>query len=364
MNKIWQKIKYLNRQRNLKTKVLKNKLRILSFSLYKRKQSEFLPDEYQNILIFMHTNGLGDAIVTSGFINELRKNNKKVYIVAEKRISFLFKSIIPVDGVIDYDRKNISELKRKTQNYHFDLIVDFSDMDGTIIERLKTLKILKYKHAISFNQNRTTLFDTNIIYSKNKHISDRMIYILHLLNIKVDNYYYELSIPEQVKQNVSLFLKESVNHNKIIIFNPFASEQSRSMSINQIYSLIDFLETLDDFTTIVFDMKNCIDFSKYRNVVPNKLSSFIDAAELINRGDLILTVDTSIVHVARAFNKKLIAIYNNRLFNKRFINNIVWGPDYELATQITTTEFLNTESGDPISNLDIGIIIEHLKKAI
>lgn len=362
MKKIWENIKYINRQRNLKTKILKNKLRIFFISLRKRRKTIFIPNQYNNILIFMHTNGLGDAIVTSGCIDILRKNNKKVYVVAEKRISFIFDELITVDGLIDYNKKNFSDFKRKTRDYQFDLIIDFSDMDGTVIERLKTLSVLKHKHAISFNQNRKTMYDTNIIYEQNKHISDRMLYVLSLLNITNSGYQYPLQIPNYIHSSINTFLTEKVENNKLIIFNPFASEPCRSMTSIQIHNLLQYMNEINNCKIIVFDIDNALDLSQYSNIIENPSKSFAHAAELVKQANLIVTVDTSIVHLAQAFNKNLIAIYNNRLFNKRFTNNIVWGPNYPLATQLTTNEYLNTESGDPMCNLDIQIIIEQLKK--
>lgn len=362
MKKIWENIKHINRQRNLKTKILKNKLRVFLISLRKRQAKTSIPSQYESVLIFMHTNGLGDAIVTSGFIDILRKNNKKVYIIAERRISFLFDELITVDGLIDYNKKNFSDFKRKTKGYQFDIIIDFSDMDGTVIDRLKTLSVLKHKHAIGFNQNKKTMYDTNIIYNQNKHISDRMLYVLSLLNITTNNYQYALHIPDYIHNSVNTFLTEKVENKKLIIFNPFASEIYRSMTSTQVYSLLQYMNRISDCKIIVFDVDKCLNLSQYSNILENPSNLFVHAAELVKQADLIITVDTSIVHLAQAFNKNLIAIYNNRLFNKRFVNNIVWGPNYPLATQLTTNEHLNTESGDPMCNLDIQIIINQLKK--
>lgn len=362
MNGIIEKIRHLNRQRNLKTKKVKNALKMsILYYRHKKKDFDFQPDNYKKILIFMHTNGLGDAIVTSGFINALRQNNKEVYIVAEKRISFLFKELIQVDGIYEFDRKNISSFRKAIKTEYFDFVVDFSDMDGTILYRFSSLCSINYLHSLSFNQHNKSLFDTNIIYNENKHISDRMLYVLKLLKIDTNKYHYAIHIPTQSQNDAKEFIINKLENNKVIIFNPFASEKPRSLSETQIYQVLDFLEQHSKYKTIVFDIHNLIDFSNYKNILANPFSSFITSAALVEISDLVITVDTSIVHLAQAFNKQQIAIYNNRLFNNKFSNNIVWGPNYENAKQVTTHEFLNTEVGDPMYNLNMDLVIEEIK---
>lgn len=72
---------------------MKNKIKIRFFTILKNgKETPFNVNDYQTVLIFMHTMGIGDAIVCSGFIDILRKHNKKVYIITGKRI-FLIQHI-------------------------------------------------------------------------------------------------------------------------------------------------------------------------------------------------------------------------------------------------------------------------------
>lgn len=358
MKGIWQKLKHLNRQRNLKTKILKNKIKIRFFTILKNgKKTPFNVNDYQTVLIFMHTMGIGDAIVCSGFIDILRKHNKKVYIITEKRIFFLFNSFISVDGSFEFDSKKHTHFKKIIKQYHFDLIVDFSDMDTTVTHRLYTLYVTKYQHALSFNQPKRTMYDTNIIYNENKHISDRMLYVLKLLNLPTNTYQYAVHFPEAIKSKVKNFIAQTIP-NKLIILNPFASEKTRCMSNKQIYALLTELNKYQHYTILVFDLGKNLDFSDYQHVIANPYSDFITSAYLVQFAELVITVDTSVVHLATALNKKQIAIYNNRLFNNRFDNNVVWGPNSDKAVQITTNDYLNTEQGDVIANLPPDIIIE------
>lgn len=124
--------------------------------------------------------------------------------------------------------------------------------------------------------------------------------------------------------------------------------------------MLDFFEKIVGYTTIVFDCTDTITYSNYQNVIANPFKSFMASACLVQHSNFVMTVDTSIVHLARAFDKPQLAIYNNRLFNNKLINNIVWGPNSSQAKQITTKDNLQTEEGDSIANLDIDFIIKNL----
>lgn len=44
----------------------------------------------------------------------------------------------------------------------------------------------------------------------------------------------------------------------------------------------------------------------------------------------------------------MIGIYNNRLANKKYDNNKLWGPNYDQAKQVFSLDHLNTETGDDL----------------
>jgi len=62
-----------------------------------------------------------------------------------------------------------------------------------------------------------------------------------------------------------------------------------------------------------------------------------EVAELIKGANLVVSPDTSIVHLARAFDKKMICIYRKEL-EKEDKNSILWGPNSEKAKVIFVEE--------------------------
>ncbi|HDZ3112781.1 TPA: lipopolysaccharide heptosyltransferase family protein, partial [Klebsiella pneumoniae] len=63
--------------------------------------------------------------------------------------------------------------------------------------------------------------------------------------------------------------------------------------------------------------------------VINPFNTLHYAMALIAQAELIISPDTSVVHMAAAWNKPLIAVYKDVLLNNR-----LWAPGYDNARQI------------------------------
>ncbi|EIS2408722.1 lipopolysaccharide heptosyltransferase family protein, partial [Escherichia coli] len=149
---------------------------------------------------------------------------------------------------------------------------------------------------------------------------------------------------------------------KLVIFNPYGSQNSRTLSDEQIKKVLAYLNNLKGYHTIVFNMGKQINHNGLDNV---SLSPFSDAGcsfALVRHADFVITVDTAIVHLASALNIRQYCIYNNRMHEGKFENNIVWGPNSKLATQLTTSEHLRSEGGDDMHKFDIMILINAIKQ--
>lgn len=351
------KIKKLNRQRNLKTKVIKRELRTLASSIGYRKHTSLMPGKYNSVCVFMHTQAIGDAVVTSGFINAMIIAEFKVYVVIPERLLFLFPTVINVDGVIVFDKNDKDNVKNKLGNLRIDLVVDFSDYDTEINYREKSLKYINPHHAIGFNQPKISMFDTNVIANKAEHISGRMIDVLSLLGVSIG---FKTSLCfDDVNFSKGHNFANGIDE-KILILNPYGSQDNRCLSDYQIGMLLEYLSNVKGYKVIVFNMGKDISYNSYENIIMNPFSDPGNSFALLSHADVVITVDTGIVHLCSAFNVKQYCIYNNRLFNGKYDNNTVWGPNSDKAMILTTDEMLNTELGDDMTKFDINKLISAL----
>lgn len=356
-----EKLRTINRARNITTKKIKNSVKLRYYRCGYRDKTKLIPKEYKNICIFMHTQAIGDGIVTSGFIMALRSRGYHVSVVTQKRASSLFEGMIEVDGIYITDRKTIEKMSKLLNDSSVDLVVDFSDFDNSSVLREKTLSLINCKHAISFNHPTKTIYDTNIITPKSEHITSRMSYVLSLLGI-IDDCKPVLKFKDSMTQEPKNFVRSL--EKKIIVFNPFASVENRSFSVEQIDKILNYLNQLDGYITVVFNLGKFVDISQYKNVILNPFNELAKSFSLVQYATIVITVDTAIVHLASALNIKQYCIYNNRKFNNKFENNIVWGPNSPFAVQLTTNDNLGTEMGDDIKNFDVSILFSKIDNDI
>ncbi|OCG07693.1 hypothetical protein A9G13_05620 [Gilliamella sp. wkB178] len=367
INKLLRFIKYLNRQRNLKVKPLKIAIKLALLNHKKKIRTVLSPEKYKTVAILMNDQGIGDAIVTSYLIRTLRDKGYTVYVIVEKRIAFLFDEFIRVDGTFLYDKKkNIKYLSKQLDNLKIDVAIDLVDKGDNSVRRSQILSTIKPIHTIGFNQEQYKLYDTSIPYFEySSHISVRSIKVLDIMKIKTDVVKYYVNIPKEIEMSVQDFInKEIGNDKKIIIFNPYGSNEARSFSDAQIDTILFFLSQYKNYLTMVVGEQNKIGRLKVndkQNILINPFSSFFSTVALIKLSAFVITVDTSIVHIASIYNKKMACVYNNRIIDNKFINNLVWGPNYSNAVQLFTNDNLGTGLGDQIANLDPNIILQHLK---
>lgn len=352
-----QRIKALNRARNLKTKKIKNAVKLFKYRLFYRGKTQLNTQEYQSVCVFLHCQMIGDAMVTGGFINRLRQKGFDVSVVVNKKIATLFDSMMSADAVYVIDHRNVKKIASQLNEKGIDLVVDFSDFENTSVLRERTLSLMDCKHAIGFNNPASTTYDTNVITPESVHITERMRHVLSLLEIHED-LSPSLTFKGTDMEDPRRFAESQGK--KLIIFNPFASMNIRSLSMAQIYSVLDYLEQLEGYMTVLFDLGAGIDLSKYHNIVLNPFPDITRSFSLVQFSDFVITVDTAVVHLCAILNIKQYCIYNNRKFNDQFENNIVWGPNSPLAVPLYTSEFIGSDNGDDVSKFDISLLINRI----
>lgn len=93
------------------------------------------------------------------------------------------------------------------------------------------------------------------------------------------------------------------------------------------------------------------------NITKNYHSEFFTAAELVRCCDLVVSPDTSIVHLSRAFNKRIVCVYPFKILNHGADNAVDWGPNYSRACQIKLVK-------KNIMDTDISVILSTIEEKI
>jgi len=356
------KIRKLNRKRNDKTKQIKKS--ISSFILKKkyRNKTKFVPAEYQSACIFMHYYGIGDAMIASGLIASLKNNNIKVHVVIREELSFLFPSVINVDGAILLKNGNYSTIETQVNLLDVDLVIDFFEYDNDINMREKTLFAINPRHSIGFNHPKSTMFDTIIKIEQSEHVSNRMTKVLSMMGIEAGKYQMAIDFSQKLFPAAYEFAdKLRADGNKIIIVNPYGSQKTRCLNDEQIKKVLCYFDAFDNYTVILFDMGRYTDVQSFKNVMVNPFKDAGNSFVLVSLADIVVTVDTSVVHVASHFAVPQYCLYNNRVLEGGYENNIVWAPNSDKAIVLTTDEHVKTGDGDDMGNFNIDILIDAIE---
>jgi ADP-heptose:LPS heptosyltransferase len=188
------------------------------------------------------------------------------------------------------------------------------------------------------------------------HITEMYKYVLNLLKIDKPDLRYD--IPFTSKEEMSAL--ELINSYKCkykIVINPFSASKHRMLSIKKLKGLIDIIENnLDCCIFVLCQKKNerkIILLADNRTVIA-VFESVLEVAAFIKFADIVISPDTSIVHIATAFDKKTIALYRD-YSNSCEKTNIIWGPNNPNAVQLSvdTKDGLLGNDVENIANMDI-----------
>lgn len=312
----------------------------------KKKKSAIDFSAVKSILILRNEGKIGDVIVDSGVISVLSQHGYDVDILVTPDNCSIMQHDKNVRSVYIADKISLNDfMKKRNHNVNnvvinqlnknkYDLIIDPSIIN-TPIHRPKILKEISARNVIGFNKNKWINHYGKSIdfdYDKN-HIRKSYELLLSAFGITDSPADYEIAYPDETGHDVDNYISLLPQQNINILINMFAGSSERNLSLSQVKELDDRLNSLhDNITVIVLDYKNELSEKNFSHAHIYNPPSLQHSIALISKSDLIISPDTSIVHISAAFRKDLIAIYKNDIHN-----NELWGPGYENAVQIFTS---------------------------
>lgn len=358
-------LKKINRARNyfLKRNKLHFKLMILSLMSNRKKVRRAIHDKnIKHILLTFINKGIGDAVVIGGVVDVLTKNGYAVSIIADKRTHFLFKEWENLVGLYLYTKKSRNQIADNLKYFEPYIFVDSHEITHSNLDAFKLICDLRPSQTIGFTHKYNIYDDVINISNPNGHISTRYLDLLRYFNIDVENYDYKVVIPAADENQARDFVKSKTDK-KIISFIPYGSVSERFFSDTQIKAITDHIAKYSNsyHMFILGEQNKIASIPDSENVTKNTNPSFFSAAQIIKDSALVISPDTSFVHVSRAFNKKIICVYPFKILVAPADNADVWGPNYKLATQVRLKERRVMDADvQPI----IKLIDDHLKSNV
>ena len=296
----------------------------------------FLKDNSIKSILFLRYDGkIGDMIVNSLMFREIKKvyPDIKIGVIARGAAIDIIRDNPNVDKIYEYykDRKKIKNLALKIKEEKYDLLIDFSEM--LRVNQMMLINLCGARINIGLDRKDWELFDLSIESGKDfkwtEHITNRYLAYLIKIGLKKEsiNISYDIYLKDEIKYED--FFNE-IKESKKLILNPYGASKHKSFNIENLENIITYLKDKDIAIILVYfgDKYKELEFleKKYKYVyIPKKIESILDTAILIKKSDYIISPDTSIVHIASAFNKKMITIYPPK-GGKYGVDHLVWEP--------------------------------------
>ena len=334
----------------------------------------FLKDNSIKSILFLRYDGkIGDMIVNSLIFREIKKvyPDIKIGVVARGAAIDIIRENPNVDKIYEYykDRKKIKDLALKIKEEKYDLLIDFSEM--LRVNQMMLINLCGARTNIGLDRKDWELFDLSIESGKDfkwtEHITNRYLAYLIKLGLKKENIDISYDIYLKNEKKYEAFFNK-IKENKKIILNPYGASKHKSFNIETLENIINYLKDKDIAIILTYfgDKYKELEFleKKYKYVyIPKKIESILDTAILIKKSDYVISPDTSIVHIASAFNKKMIIVYPPK-GGKYGVDHLVWAPKSEYSRVIFCKDKIGTYDEIDINTFNFDEMKEEILKLI
>jgi len=262
----------------------------------------------------------GDCILLTPLIGSLKREYPEIsiYIVAFSQIIFNFFSADPNIAGVYHAKRNIHRYFKGILLKEFDLL--FNPKDHPSTHFLIQSVLIRAKHKVGhFNPNHEGIFDHLITLEQNAHESLKNLSLLNALNgNQVQPHCKPYLPPMPVSPEITLFLN-TLPQGKFLGINISAGHIGGHRTIQQWSELI---LSFPDNTFVIFSTPHDFEEKKvleqlHQNVLKSPSTSNIyEVGEIVKKLKLLITPDTSLVHIAACSDTPLIALYRKFLADR------------------------------------------------
>ena len=315
----------------------------------------------KSILILRYDGKIGDMVVNTLMFREIKKKypDIKIGVVTRGGATDIIKNNKNVDKIYEYKKKSsyIKKLAKEIAKEEYDVLIDFTEM--LRVNQMMFINLCKAKINIGLSKKDWNLFDISVEpdvdFKWTDHITLRYKAYLKKLGILDDvDLSYDVSIPTEIQKEIDEYIKTLPNK-ELVVINPYGASKHRTFNNETIKKLINHYKEKN--VVFIFSPDKYSQIQKFKDkknvFLYEKMTSIYQSMALIKQADLVISPDTSIVHIASAFNKKLIAIYSPDK-----LNFAVWKPVTKKLKVLFCKEKISKNDEIDINTFDF----EELKK--
>ena len=327
------------------------KIKAFILKLLTNKRKTFFDIKKSKSVLILKYDRIGDMVVSTPIFRELKLAypNISISVLASKENRDVIKNNPYIDKIytnyknqIFNDLPTLLNLRKK----NFDVCIELEH--SVIPHAIFRLKIINPKKIITIHKDGRygvkgidlKLYDYFTKKDTKSHFGKIWLETLIFFGISPSSYSYDFFLGDIEKEKAKKFTISLGKKIKIGI-NIEGSFPEKSIQKIELEKIC--IGLYNNFTNIkiviltqpdkLIETKKLILDLGLDYVVPSySTESIIDAAALIEQLDLIITPDTSIVHIASAFNKPIVSIHENNKDSFR-----LWSPISKLSKTIFAT---------------------------
>lgn len=276
-------------------------------------------------IIILAKERYGDCIMLTPLIGCLRKKypDLSIYVLTFTRMIFDFFSGDPNVTAVYHTKKNPGRYIKNVLLKKFDLL--FNPKDHPSANFLVQTLLIRARYKVShFNIFHEGLYDHLIRLTPNTHESERNLALLSVLDPSSQPEQCKPYLPPMpVSTDVAAFLK-TIEPGNYIGINISAGHSGGHRTVMQWSELI---ENFRNNTFIIFsspdDMEEKRELETLHPGIRQSPSTqnLYEVGEIVKKLKILITPDTSLVHIASCFNTPLIGLYR-----KTLVDHTQFGP--------------------------------------
>lgn len=320
---------------------------------------EHHPNQKKTSILILRTDGkLGDSITSTYLIERLKAQfqNSEITVISDPQFQNLFSPL--VHHYISLASRLFPVLHwlmsgGKISRKKYDILISTSHILSPATVFL--CRFISARYKVSFLNSDWKMFSHHVSFDLNwDHVTRRYDHTLGLLQTIFSNNQWSsnselhtkaysvshlCSTQPQIKKYIDQ-IKSKLNVSRICVVNSFAGARLRNFSQATTYGIIDaLLKKYSDLAIISianrgdrdilrqWSSQSSHDMAKkewHRRWLISEFHSLSDNVGLIQLADLVITPDTSIVHLTCGLNRPLVAVYRQDVGNEK--NQQIWAP--------------------------------------
>lgn len=268
-------------------------------------------------ILIIHTAFIGDIVLSTPLIKKIKDTypNSDITYVTTPSGEAILKNNPHLNNIIIYDKRGehkglsgVWQLGKRLRYENFNMvIVPHRYLRSSILAWLSRSPI-----RIGYNiASGKCLFTHKIKYDKSKHEVEKLLSFIAPENKK--RYEIELYPSEEEKEKTSnIWQENNLNNKKIVILAPGSKWFTKQWPVEYFNEVIENLKLNKNIGIIVVggkEEKNLPIITKGIVDLRGK-TSLLQLADVLSRGDIVVTNDSSPIHIASAFKKpRILAIF-------------------------------------------------------